>query len=197
MRRMRPPLCQRPQGPLASAARDPSPCRRANGFSLLEALTAMAVTAICLVLGVPSFQSLSERSRVDSAMYLLTAYAASARSTAISYRIPTVVCPSNGNGGCRADGDWSQGWLMFFDKDGNRRPDSPADILREENAHLHPSLRVVTSAGRHTLRYLPDGRSTGSNLRLRVCRGDRLMGAVVISNTGRIRSERPPKPEPC
>lgn len=175
----------------------PTPRNHGRGFSLMEALAVMAITAITLTLGVPSFQGLAERNRVDSAMHLLTAYVATARSTAVSYRTPTVVCPSNGHGGCRTDGDWSQGWLMFFDKDGNRRPDSPSDILRDENAPIHPSLRVLSSSGRPQLRYLPDGRSAGSNISLRVCRQDRLLGKVVVSNIGRPRSERPAKSEPC
>ena len=139
-------------------AGSPPPHGSTRGFSLIEAMVVMAVAAIGLAVGVPSYQGMIERTRISSAMHLLTAHMASARNTAISYRIPTVVCPSNQVGGCRTDGDWSQGWLMFFDPDGNRQPDLPQDILRDENAPIHPSLRIVSSSGRVQLRYLPDGR---------------------------------------
>ena len=123
---------------------------------------------------------------------------ASARNTAISYRIPTVVCPSNRAGGCRTDGDWSQGWLMFFDPDGNRQPDLPRDILRDENAPIHRSLRIVSSSGRVQLRYLPDGRSAGSNLTISICnqKGE-LLSSVIVNNVGRARSSRPTTPTAC
>lgn len=170
---------------------------RVAGFSLVEALTVMAVTAIGLVVGVPSFQGLSERARVSSAMHLLTAHMASARSTAITYRMPTVVCPSNRAGGCRTDGNWSEGWLMFFDKDGNRRPDAREDILRDENAPIHPSLRIMSSSGRPQLRYLPDGRSSGSNLTVRLCREDMLLAQIIVNNAGRVRSETMSGAKPC
>lgn len=170
---------------------------RPSGFSLVEALTVMAITAIGLVIGVPSFQGMNERARVSSAMHLLTAHMASARSTAITYRIPTVVCPSNRAGGCRTDGDWSEGWLMFFDKDGNRRPDTREDILRDENAPIHPSLRILSSPGRPQLRYLPDGRSSGSNLTLRLCREDTLLAQIIVNNAGRVRSETASGTRPC
>lgn len=175
------------------------PLRHAStsGFSLVEALTVMAITAIGLLVGVPSFQGMSERARVSSAMHLLTAHMASARSTAITYRIPTVVCPSNRAGGCRTDGDWSQGWLMFFDKDGNRRPDVREDILRDENAPIHPSLRILSSSGRPQLRYLPDGRSSGSNITVRLCREDALLAQIVVNNAGRVRSETISGSKPC
>ena len=172
-------------------------CQSSQGFSLIEAMIVMVVAAICLAIGVPSYQSMTERTRISSAMHLLSAHMASARNTAISYRIPTVVCPSNRGGGCRTDGDWSQGWLMFFDPDGNRQPDLPRDILRDENAPIHPSLRIVSSSGRVQLRYLPDGRSAGSNLTVRLCREDKLIGRVIVNNGGRVRSERASGSTPC
>ena len=177
----------------------PGPRGRASssGFSLVEALTVMAITTIGLLVGVPSFQGMSERARVSSAMHLLTAHMASARSTAITYRIPTVVCPSNRSGGCRTDGDWSQGWLMFFDKDGNRQPDVREDILRDENAPIHPSLRILSSTGRPQLRYLPDGRSSGSNITVRLCREDELLAQIIVNNAGRVRSETVSGTKPC
>lgn len=168
-----------------------------RGFSLLEALVVMAISAIVLAIGLPSYRSVIENQRASSTMHLLTAYMASARGTAISYRIPTVVCPSNRAGGCRMDGDWSQGWLMFFDADGNRQPDAREDILRDENAPLHPSLRLVSSSGRPQLRYLPDGRSAGSNISVRLCRGDVLLGQVIVNNVGRVRSEKASGSKPC
>ena len=175
----------------------PARRRSAGGFSLIEAVIVMAVATIGLAIGVPSYQGMTERARISSAMHLLSAHMASARNTAISYRIPTVVCPSNRSGGCRTDGDWSQGWLMFFDPDGNRQPDIPQDILRDENAPIHPSLRIVSSNGRAQLRYLADGRSAGSNLTVRLCRADKLMGRVIVNNTGRVRSERASGSTPC
>ena len=171
--------------------------RRSSGFTLVEALTVLAILSIGLVLGVPSYKGLMERQRASSAMHLLTAHMASARNTAISYRIPTVVCPSNRAGGCRTDGDWSQGWLMFFDKDGNRQPDLREDILRDENAPVHPSLQILSSASRSQLRYMPDGRSAGSNLTVRLCREGTLLGKVVVNNWGRIRSEKTSGTAPC
>lgn len=167
------------------------------GLSLVEALVVMAISAILLAIGVPSYRGMVENQRASSTMHLLTAFMASARGTAISYRIPTVVCPSNRAGGCRMDGDWSQGWLMFFDADGNRQPDAREDILRDENAALHPSLRLVSSTGRPQLRYLPDGRSAGSNISVRICRHEVLLGRVIVSNVGRVRSEKASGSKPC
>jgi type IV fimbrial biogenesis protein FimT len=171
--------------------------QRQNGVTLTEAAMTMTVLAICAAIAIPSYKALVRRQRVDTTMHLLTAYMASARMAAVTRRSPAVVCPSDGNGGCRQDSDWTYGWLLFLDRDGNGRPDDPQDILRDERAPSDPAMRILSSDGRKRLRYLPDGRSSGSNLRVRLCYDDQLKGEIVVNNAGRVRSARPEGTVPC
>ncbi len=168
-----------------------------SGFSLIELMATVALVALLATLGAPSFHELALRMRVDAAMQRLTVQMALTRNTAIVRRTTAALCPANGAGRCRGDGDWSSGWLLYLDGDGNRQPDSASDILREEPLPLHPSLRIFTSSSRPQLRYLPDGRSGGSNMTVRLCHRDTLMGTVVVSNGGRVRTERPLRPTAC
>ena len=88
--------------------------------------------------------------------------------------------------------------MLFLDRDGNQRPDADGDILRRDLAPPSQHLRVVGTPGRPRLRYLPDGRSAGTNLTLSICSQDgRLLGSVIVNNAGRPRSERPKRPQPC
>ncbi len=166
------------------------PAWRYRGVTLIEALVVMAVLAVLASLGVPAFQLLMQRQRVDSAIYLLSSHLATARMTAITYRSIIAVCPADGAGGCRNDSDWSQGWLMFRDSDGNRQPDDPEDVLRQEVPSVHPMLRIVSTTGRQQVRYLPDGRNAGSNLTVRFCHGELARAALIVNNAGRIRTTR-------
>ena len=85
-----------------------------------------------------------------------------------------------------------------IDRDGNRRPDKPEDIVQADNAPSSRHLRLISSMGRQQARYLPDGRSAGSNLTISICNVQgRLLATVVINNSGRIRSARPIKPAAC
>lgn len=167
------------------------------GVTLIELSIAMAVAAILAAIAVPSYQALVKRQRVDAVMHLLTSHLASARVTAIAYNTPTVVCPSNGDGVCRKDSDWSVGWLTFRDPDGNRQPDETIDIYRNDPVPLHPGMRILSSSGRRHVRYQPNGFSSGNNLTLRVCYDGVVAGMVVVNNSGRIRSARPRDGAPC
>jgi len=168
-----------------------------RGITLIELTVAMAVVVVLTALAIPSFQALSRRSRVDTALHLLTSHFASARIAAITHNVPVVICPSRGDGACRQDSDWSDHWLTFRDPDGNRQPDEAIDLYRNDPAPRNPRLRILSTAGRRQLRYLPTGYSSGSNLTLRICYDGEVSGLVVVNNAGRVRTARPSEAEPC
>lgn len=180
----------RTRGPRASA-------RSGRGTTLVELAIALAVMALLLAMGMPSYQDLRKRQQVDATLHLLTSHLATARVTAITQNVPVIVCPSAGDGRCSADSDWSANWLMFRDPDGNRQPDDDLDIYRNEQAPQKPGLRIFSTVGRPHVRYQPSGMSYGSNLTIRVCYDDLLVGSVVVNNSGRARSHRPTANRPC
>ena len=72
------------------------------------------------------------------------------------------------------------------------------EILRVDLEPTSRHLRVVSTVGRQQLRYLPDGRSAGTNLTISICnKGGELLGKVIVNNMGRPRSERPKRPAAC
>ena len=172
------------------------PCRE-KGFSLGEALTATAVVAILAATAVPGFARILEHQRTSATIHLLTAQLASARSTAITRRVPVTLCPSDGSGQCRADRDWSRGWLMYVDPGRKSQPMAPVHVLRNEVAPASSRVFVRSSSGRALVRVAADGRSPGSNVTLNVCSKERLLASIVINNVGRVRSQRSKAALPC
>lgn len=164
--------------------------RKAAGFTLIEAMVVVAIAAIVLTLGVPAFGSVVQRQRVATTLHLLSADMAMARSTALMRRARVGVCPRDAVSGCSTARDWSRGWLVFHDPDGNRQPDADADILRVTDAPAGGATVLYLPASRSYLRYLPDGRSTGTNLSVHVCAKGAGLGRVVVNNLGRVRSQR-------
>lgn len=167
------------------------------GLTLLELVVTMAVLIVTVTIAIPSFQGVVERTRTASAYHQLTASLMLARSTAVTRREPVVVCPSADGYRCRKDLVWEDGWIVFPDPLRNGQPAGPADVLRRADP-IGGGLQVRTSRGRPLVRYLPNGRTSGSNLSLRVCRGeDQLLARVVVNNVGRTRTERTSGSTPC
>ena len=169
--------------------------RKDAGLTLIELLATLSIVAITLAIGLPAFNGSLERTRVATAMHLVSADLAMARSSAIMRRAQVVVCPRTPDHRCRDDKDWRHGWIVFTDDDGNRQPDAPEHILRVTDPPGHRSLAIDST--RRFLRYQRDGRSAHSNQTVRVCAGERLAGTVVVNNLGRVRSARPATDAPC
>ena len=166
--------------------------KRHRGFTLIELVTTVAIVGILAGVGTPSMLGFVERQRASAAVGSLMTHMAQARMTAITQRHNAVLCPSANGRHCDPGHDWSGGWMLFTDEDGNRKPDAAGDVLRVDQDPTSRHLRVVSTRGRQQLRYLPDGRSAGSNLTVSVCnhRGE-VLARVIVNNAGRPRSERP------
>lgn len=89
--------------------------RRRRGFTLIELLVAMAVAAIVLAVGVPSFRTAIVSNRLTSATNDLVGTLAQARSEAIRRGTRVTVCISSNGTSCATTGNWEQGWISFVD----------------------------------------------------------------------------------
>ena len=172
--------------------------RRRAGFTLIELATTISVVAILAGIAAPSFAAFVERQRASAAMNSLMTHMALARMSAITRNRRAVLCPSVDGQHCGVGTDWSNGWMLFMDDDGNHEPDAMEDVVRVEQEPTSRHLRVISTTGRQQLRYLPDGRSAGTNLTISICnQRQELLGQVIVNNVGRPRSDRPKAPTPC
>lgn len=73
-----------------------------TGFSLIELLTVVTITALFLALAAPSFRSFIAGQRVKTASYDLTWMLTQARSEAVKRNTSVLVTP--------ATGGWQNGW---------------------------------------------------------------------------------------
>ena len=126
------------------------------GLSLADLTIALAVTAIVLTLGIPSFAQIIDQTRLQTATDQLTADIAVARAAAISRATLVVMCSSNDGRSCSGEKDWGSGWIVFKDEDGDMAPSEDADdqMIRIMESPVHG---VIIGGNHAHFRYLPDG----------------------------------------
>lgn len=158
-----------------------------------------AALSITLVLvAAPAFMQMREHGQAISAANLLITQLQLARITAVNRRTDTLLCPSRDGRRCGGHADWNHGWLTFLDRDRSGQPDSPSNSIIASAGPVTQTLRLQGSTGRPRVRYLPDGRSPGTNLTISICNNKgALLNQVIINNSGRVRSQRPQKPTQC
>jgi type IV fimbrial biogenesis protein FimT len=93
---------------------------RYGGFTLIELLVVVAIAAIVLAVGVPSFTQFVDRNRVSGEVNEMLADLALTRSEALARRGRVIMCrsaaPTDANATCDAAGtDWNGGWIVFVD----------------------------------------------------------------------------------
>jgi len=119
-----------------------------RGFTLIELMIAIAVLAIVLGLGVPSFRDAIQNNRATAAANDVVTALQLARSEAIRRRQNVVVCRRNAAGDACDDGtNWAVGWLV----QSGGTPIQTWDP-RNGNPNLTASANTVTfqSTGRAT-----------------------------------------------
>ena len=122
---------------------------RSKGFTLIELMVTLVIAAILLVVGVPNFRDLMIRSRVSGQSQEFYGAISFARSEAIKRGNFVSICKSSDGSQC--GGNWSDGWIIFENKDN----DSPA--VRDDigGANEEPLLRVFPA--------LPSGYTLNAN----------------------------------
>lgn len=123
---------------------------RAQGFSLLELMITLAVAAILLVIGIPSFRELMHRNQVSSASNELLASLAYARTEAITRGQLVSMCPSaNGEAECATDNAYEAGWIVYTYPAGaasaNLAYAASAILLRATTVRSGVSVRAINS----------------------------------------------------
>jgi type IV fimbrial biogenesis protein FimT len=159
------------------------------GFTLYELLMTLALVAMVLALGLPSFGSLVADSRLRAESNALFDSIYLARKESIVRRRAVTLCPSQDGLSCDPANDWSAGWIRFVNTD---RDDPPVRDSNEAILYYHVvEPGVVISANRRgfTLRST-ELRATNGTLVICDAAGRSEPRAVVVSYTGRPRVAR-------
>jgi type IV fimbrial biogenesis protein FimT len=167
-------------------SRESRQCHRQGGMTLVEQIMVLAIMAVLAGIAAPPLRSLLNRNVLQVAQTDFIAALQHARQTAIISGRRTLFCPSRDGGSCSDDSRWDSGWLLGHDADADDQPDHGPLYT---GPGYGGKLIVRSSAGRHVVRFRPDGSASGSNITLVLCQPHDSAHAlsVVVSNSGRIR----------
>ena len=88
---------------------------RAAGFTMVEMLMTIAIAAILLTIGIPSFRYVTNSNRIAGELNGLLGDLQFARAEAIKEGQTVTVCVSNDGAKCANSTAWQSGWIVFSD----------------------------------------------------------------------------------
>lgn len=175
--------------------------QKQNGFTLVEVIVTMAIAAVVLSIGVPSFQSYTQNSRQTTAINELATALQLARNSAITQRVRVTLCKSNDSSAatptCQngpGSGDWLQGWVIFTDLN-NDSVLNAGDVLLRAHGAINNDASVSFVGNNNVanrVSFDAKGIALGFNGTILHCdsRGDTFAKALVISLGGQVRQAR-------
>ena len=185
----------------------------ASGFTLVEVVITLAIASILATIAIPAFSDFVKDTRISSETNGIITDFYFARSEALKRNRRVTVCKSSNADSsdtaatpvpsCNVTDDfnWTIGWIIFIDADGDGIRDANEILLRANSALdsgilLYP--RTDDAEIHNYLSYNPRGiarTSEGDNQNgiFRVCdgRGIASARAITVTQTGRVSSTAP------
>ena len=161
-------------------------CKRGHGLTLFELLITLSLIALLAGIAIPSFEKMIANGRIRTEIDALFHAVHLARKESILRRKVVSICPSNDGRQCSASSDWSDGWLMFENRDRDDPPRIDSGELLLQTRQISAPVRISANRRGFTLRATEKRATNGT---LVVCdRKNRVTPrALVVSYTGRPR----------
>ncbi len=132
--------------------------KKARGFTLVELMIGIAVLALLLALGVPSFINLTRNNRLITQTNELVTAMSLARSESIKRGLPVSVCVSSNQTDCdTGTPDWADGWIMFTDAGSPGELDGTDELLQVGQATSNGFAVTEMETGAAYVQFTPSG----------------------------------------
>ena len=165
--------------------------RKESGFTLIEMMVAIALSALLLSLAVPALGTFTSNARQTGAINDFVASMHIARSTAVTTNTRVTVCASSGGADCEAV-SWDQGWIVFVDPNSDQTVDVDETIVSTGTGA--DGLSMQSAEFGSFVMYRPNGRVmnasiNGNSGQFTVCDGRGVDHAkvMIIDLSGRPR----------
>ncbi|NKN33656.1 GspH/FimT family pseudopilin [Marichromatium bheemlicum] len=173
------------------------PYRRPGGFTLIELLMTVAISAVVLMLGVPSFTSVIRNMQISTHTNDVLAALHLARSEAIKRGERVVVCKSADGASCTTSDGFEQGWIVFVDADDDATVDTDETVIAVHDGFAGQETLAGNTHVATYVSYVSDGTTQligggfqAGTLSFSLCSTKGERNTIVISKTGRARVKK-------
>jgi type IV fimbrial biogenesis protein FimT len=130
-----------------------------RGFTVIELIVTVALVAILLTFGVPSFSSTIEQNKLSTQVNDLISTLQYARSESVKTGKRITVCKSNNGTACvNAAAGYESGWIVFVDNAPSDGALSAGELLLKVHDPLDSNLTLRgNNRFVNFISYLPDG----------------------------------------
>ncbi|MED5510777.1 MAG: GspH/FimT family pseudopilin [Pseudomonadota bacterium] len=162
-----------------------------NGFTVIELMIVLSVLAIISATALPSFKNTLTQLEIDGQIDELVSMIYRARSEAIKRNRVVTVCKSIDKNSC--GGTWSDGWIVFEDKNADGEKDADETKISVGKIQGNYKLKLSAFGSQTYIRFLQNGLTSFHNGTFTLCpkNGSRkLARAVIFSKTARVRASK-------
>jgi type IV fimbrial biogenesis protein FimT len=162
-----------------------------KGFSLFELMIIISILGLTMAIAAPNLASMISNNRISVSANDFVAALQLAKAETASRVNPVTICKKNAAGkDCVTSGDWSQGWIVFSDTDGDASVDSDEMVLLNHEPLNSKISFGGTGDAKDFITYRPSGTTTIREIEfLTVCddRGisDDAAKGILVTITGR------------
>ncbi|MGY3265251.1 GspH/FimT family pseudopilin [Lysobacter sp. HA35] len=165
--------------------------KRESGFTLIELMVAVGVMAILAAIAFPNFQGVMRSNRLATTTNQVLGAMALARAEAIRNTRGSGVCASTDGSSCSTGTDWTTGWLVWSDVNGNGTYDGAGTDTALRYVQGNPKVTITGPSGATAVRFDARGRLTNTAqtiiLQPDSCGSQALRRTLLINPTGQVR----------
>ena len=159
------------------------------GFTFVELTVTVAVSAILFGVAIPALSALLSSNHLAVHVNDLRGALNLSRSHAIRENRHVVLCKSADGESCDNRAQWSDGWIVYVDKNRNRKRDDAERLLRVHSGfHNKTAVEYRAFGSRNYIAFRPTGFTlTNGTFTFCVPRHREMRRALILSKTGRVR----------